>query len=84
MVVLSWAIWEVLSNVVVLGVPFFSKPPVGVKAIIKIFEPLAKLCSRRLQPAPAQAGKPVLPDISLSNMGKSQPQNEFCKRLIYF
>jgi len=30
----------------------------------------------------AAKGRDVLPDISLSNMGKSQPQNEFCKSLI--
>jgi len=27
----------------------------------------------------AAKGRAVPPDISLSNMGKSQPQNEFCK-----
>jgi len=29
----------------------------------------------------AAKGRDVLPDISLSNMGKSQPQNEFCQSL---
>jgi hypothetical protein len=43
-------------------------------------EPLAK-CSRRLQPALAQAGKPVPPGINLETKKNLQPLNEFCKRL---
>jgi hypothetical protein len=35
----------------------------------------------RLQPASAQAGKPVPPGIDLSDMRKTLPLNEFCKRL---